>query len=340
MDYKNIVVLSGGGMRASYQIGVLKSLKENQNISPDVLIGTSGGAINGSLLSQYDVNYVASLWEEISEKGSSFIFESIYLNVDTAKLNFKALRKKILPKITLNLLWSRRKRKRFLENIKSNIRSLNGLCTLNPLKNRLYKELSLSDMTIPFYCNFVSLTSGKEITVGTEDFNYTEDFINAVIASASIPIYSEPIDIVYTKVGEFKSCVDGGIGSNANISKALEYVKNHTEDKFRIIVINCNRDAENKKVSGIIEIFERTIFDIMLRNLFNKDYKGAQKINRLLDTFKRSKASIDKHTDIYKIPIIHIQPSEDIGTTFENSKQFFNKRITIGYKDGKRNYGI
>ncbi|HZK10065.1 MAG TPA: patatin-like phospholipase family protein, partial [Clostridia bacterium] len=40
------IVLEGGGVRGAYQAGALKALYENK-IKPDVITGTSIGALNG-----------------------------------------------------------------------------------------------------------------------------------------------------------------------------------------------------------------------------------------------------------------------------------------------------
>ena len=58
---KTGLILSGGGARAAYQVGVLKAI---HNILPkghynpfDIISGTSAGAINGVALASYAENY-------------------------------------------------------------------------------------------------------------------------------------------------------------------------------------------------------------------------------------------------------------------------------------------
>ena len=45
----NGLVLSGGGGRGAYQVGVIKALEEG-GIEPEIIVGTSIGAVNGALL--------------------------------------------------------------------------------------------------------------------------------------------------------------------------------------------------------------------------------------------------------------------------------------------------
>ena len=47
--HKRALVLSGGGGRGAYHVGVYKYLEE-QNLSPDIVVGTSIGAVNGAMI--------------------------------------------------------------------------------------------------------------------------------------------------------------------------------------------------------------------------------------------------------------------------------------------------
>jgi NTE family protein len=56
---KRAIVLSGGGARGSYQIGVWKALRK-LHIKYDIVTGTSVGALNGALITQK--SYFRSIW--------------------------------------------------------------------------------------------------------------------------------------------------------------------------------------------------------------------------------------------------------------------------------------
>lgn len=65
MDKKEYgLVLSGGGTRGAYQVGVWKALKE-LNINIKSIAGTSIGALNGALFLQDDFNTVVKMYEQI-----------------------------------------------------------------------------------------------------------------------------------------------------------------------------------------------------------------------------------------------------------------------------------
>lgn len=61
------IVLSGGGSKGSYQIGVWKALKK-LHIKYDIITGTSVGALNGALMTQNTYRKAKKLWKNINLK--------------------------------------------------------------------------------------------------------------------------------------------------------------------------------------------------------------------------------------------------------------------------------
>ncbi len=61
---KTALVLGGGGAKGAYQIGAYEALLEN-DISYDLVAGTSVGGLNGGLILQGDLEKAKNLWENI-----------------------------------------------------------------------------------------------------------------------------------------------------------------------------------------------------------------------------------------------------------------------------------
>lgn len=59
------LVLSGGGARAAYQVGVIKALKEKE-INFQVVAGTSSGALNAALVASDRIEKMIQIWENIN----------------------------------------------------------------------------------------------------------------------------------------------------------------------------------------------------------------------------------------------------------------------------------
>ncbi len=86
------LVLSGGGAKGAYQVGVLRYLAE-QNIQPDAVSGASIGSLNGSVLAsagnvQSAAETLEQVWHEIAEhsplKMDSLSFLSFVLRIAMA----------------------------------------------------------------------------------------------------------------------------------------------------------------------------------------------------------------------------------------------------------------
>ncbi len=58
-------VLSGGGAKGGYEIGFLKAINE-LSIHPDIVTGTSIGALNGCLIAQQDDQIAYDLWKNLT----------------------------------------------------------------------------------------------------------------------------------------------------------------------------------------------------------------------------------------------------------------------------------
>lgn len=67
-DRKKALVLSGGGGRGAYHVGVLRFLEEHEWF-PDIVVGTSIGAVNGAAIaSGHNAYSLWSLWQRLETK--------------------------------------------------------------------------------------------------------------------------------------------------------------------------------------------------------------------------------------------------------------------------------
>ena len=75
------LVLTGGGARAAYQVGVLKAISKwfphNGGIPFDIICGTSAGAINGTALACYAANFRLGV-KKIEWVWNNFKTEQVY----------------------------------------------------------------------------------------------------------------------------------------------------------------------------------------------------------------------------------------------------------------------
>ena len=143
-------VLSGGGSLGAVQVGMLQALAE-RDVRPDLLIGTSAGAINAAYVAGHGtgpqaLDRLASVWRGLRRQ-SVFPFEPVrhLLAVTGARPS---------------------------------------LCSSGPLAALVAAHLpyrNLEDAAIPLHIVTTDLLSGEEVLLSTGDA------VSAVVASASIP---------------------------------------------------------------------------------------------------------------------------------------------------------
>lgn len=78
---KNAIVLCGGGAKGAYQIGAWKALNK-LGYKPDIVTGTSVGALNGALITMGEFKKAYSIWNNI-DMNSIFSFK----NPDISKVD-------------------------------------------------------------------------------------------------------------------------------------------------------------------------------------------------------------------------------------------------------------
>lgn len=74
------LVISGGGARSSFELGALQYLYEQERIAPDIITGTSAGAVIAAVIAQYSdpraqaqaVTQLRSLWLDMEDSSEMF----------------------------------------------------------------------------------------------------------------------------------------------------------------------------------------------------------------------------------------------------------------------------
>jgi NTE family protein len=148
-------VLGGGGLLGAAEVGMLRALLE-AGVRPDVVLGTSVGAINGALVaadpSRTTVERLAALWEGVAE-GREVYGEGAVRQVTRA------------------------------------VRTGTHVHSTEPLRRRLAEELgelTFADLAVPFQCCASSIERAAEHW-------FTEGrLVDAVVASAAVPGLLEP----------------------------------------------------------------------------------------------------------------------------------------------------
>lgn len=188
------VALEGGGAKGSYQVGVMKALYEF-GVFPDVVVGSSIGAINGAFIATGQMEALEALWlnselEDMIDADAALIRKTLKFDLKNDYNDIGAF---------------------ILETLKKG-----GLDT-TPLKVKLKSlvdEETLRTSKMEYGLVTVSLTDFKPIEVFVEDIPYGK-LHDYIIASANFPAFK------MEKVEE-KKLVDGGFSNNLPINLLID----------------------------------------------------------------------------------------------------------------------
>lgn len=195
MKTKLGIVLSGGGAKGAYEAGFLKALSEF-NIQPDVIAGTSIGALNGAI---YSANK--------NTKGVSIFLEQIWqdlANTPALQLDKKKVFKNFVEVVTFfSPLAPVSKVARVVSYAISKGKDKEGILSTTPISNVLEQYASIEKILtgLPFYVG-VTRSDGNAVDflrlINLENTGLTDylkiqslnkdEIYKAILASAALPI--------------------------------------------------------------------------------------------------------------------------------------------------------
>ncbi len=268
---KRAIVLSGGGAKGAYQIGVWKALKK-LHIKYNIVTGTSIGALNGMLMVQRDYWKAYSLWNSISfddiyGKEEHFTTENAYKN--------------------------------YLKNL------VNGGIQINRIEQlvrKVFHEKKFYTSKIDYGIMTYNLSNLKRKEVLKKNF-HDEKIINYIIASATCyPFFKK-------KKIEEKEYIDGGYYDNLPINLAIELgaeeiiavdlkaigLKQKPKKDINIITI-----APRNKITSFL-LFDSKTAKPTMQFGYNDTMKTYGKLDGNKYTFKKGdlKKNAEKYQEVF-----------------------------------------
>ena len=246
------LVLSGGGGKGAYEIGVWKAIKElNIDKYIKVVSGTSIGAINAALFAQDDFEEAKKMWKEVTiEKllpinNRGLIRKGITLTIGSKNMN---LVKKYMSKQ--------------LEQ---------GDVSRDGAKDIIEKYINIDKLKSSQKICYVSCTEMPEFSAKYFRVNdYEEEKAKSILlATACLPMIYESEEI------EGKTYLDGGLVDNTPIRPVYE------EGCNIIIAVLLSKEAKIRREdfpdAKIIEIIPSDIETKILDGLLNLDEESKNK---------------------------------------------------------------
>lgn len=174
-------VLGGGGVLGAVEVGMLRALLE-RDIVPDLVLGTSVGALNGAMVAREPrlpvVEKLTALWQRAGEPQSTQVYG------DSA-----------------------------LRTVKRAVSTKTHLWSSEPLRQALdeeFGELTFEDLPVRFQ------VCAASIERAAEHWFTTGPVVDAVVASAAVPGLLPP-----AQVGD-EHFLDGGIVNSVPLGRAVQ----------------------------------------------------------------------------------------------------------------------
>jgi NTE family protein len=307
------LVLSGGGARGAYQVGVLRILaREFPRAVPDILTGVSAGGINAAFLAARPEPYQQKI-DELAEMWSNLRIDEVF-RVDAQNLGWRALR------------WGGR----LISGGKSPLPPSKSMVDTKPLREVLERELhagagaidginaSLRDGWLQaFALTASSYTTGQSITwVQTREDCAMPAWerplrkstscalrIDHVMASAALPFFFPAIEVDGAWYG------DGGIRLTQPLSPAI-----HLGAK-RILAVTTRyaksrEEADRPSIAGYPPPAQVAgmLFNAIFLDQLDSDALHLRQINALIEAHPE-----EQRMGLRPIELLVLRPSEDLG---------------------------
>ncbi len=283
------LVLSGGGSKGAYQAGALKYILGEKQIKYEIICGVSVGAINASFLAQFK-------HEEEIESAKQIV--DLWL-----KIQNKDIYKRWFPFGRWHALWQ------------------SSFYNSKPLMDLITNNISLTrirESNKKISVGAVSLSSGK-YTIFNQD---NDEFIKAIVASASFPVMLSPV-----RIGD-QLWSDGGSKEITPLRTAIEMgatdidvIITSPEHRVKLFFENPNT----------IDILKRS-FDLSSDKIMSNDMEKVLIYNKLAE-----KGDPDRR--VVKMNVI--RPKHNlIEDLLDFTPHKVQEMIEKGYQDAKKLYSF
>lgn len=226
------IVISGGGAKGAWGGGVTEYLHKDLNKKWDIFLGSSTGSLISANLPKYDFDELKQMYTSVNNDS---IF-SVNPFKDNGKIKF------------FNLVWRLIKKKKSIGEFGNLRKLLKESCTIQDFLN-----IKSSNEIIITTSN---MTTGSPEFFSNKDYTHAnlgpryDRFIDAIIASASVPLAAEPVKI------DNDYYLDGGILEHAPIQKAIEMGASEID----IIMLRTEKSKNT-------EWSPKNMFDVLLRTI-------------------------------------------------------------------------
>jgi NTE family protein len=311
-DYGDLAaVLTGGGARGAYQVGVLRALARHfPGLRIPVLFGVSAGAVNATFLAQHQGTF-AEAAEDLAARWTSLTPEQVF-RVDASQLASNGAH------------WLLR----LASGGRLAARSTRGLVDTQPLREFLERTLGArsGEQLAGIEAN-LARGSLRALALGTTNYAtgqsiiwiqgreiatwerpkrrsmHTRIGVEHIMASAALPLFFPAVRIGQDWYG------DGGLRLTAPLSPALHL----GADKILAVSTRFERSQEEANRPDVVGYpppaqILGVMYNAIFLDLIDQDVLRMERMNRML-----AKLPPDERNGMRIADILVIRPSQDLG---------------------------
>ncbi|MES2730187.1 MAG: patatin-like phospholipase family protein [Bacteroidota bacterium] len=288
---RTALVVSGGGSKGAFAVGVIKYILKNTPIRFDLFCGTSTGSLIVPLVALGELD----------------LLETIYTTKKTEDII-----------LTGNVI------KRFAQN--NSLFDAKPLANLIQNTYTAERYNQLIETRKPVFLTTVSLQSGRLTYFSTLEAPLIEQpeydvitipshdiFVRAVLASAEQPVFMQPIEI---PKDSGKQYVDGGVQELTPIQLAIENGATHI---YAITLSPAESQPLTKKYDSVLDILLRTI-DLFSLDISTNDIKFPLWYNRTLTYLAHVKTRVAEATGL---------SPQEVDALFDSNDNLFQGKVPI-----------
>ncbi|MCK6555848.1 patatin-like phospholipase family protein [Candidatus Binatia bacterium] len=307
---RTALVLSGGGARGAYQMGVLQGLLEQGFVSDDIssfeiLVGSSAGSINGAMLAAYadqfgrGVRTLGQIWSKLEAR---HVFRTDIASLGRIgvrwawDLSFGGATRHVQPKSLLDTAPLRK-----LLSAKVPFNRIDG-----NVERRVLRALAVPATDLYTSNGVLFVHAAPDLDLWTRrrwSIERTRIQVDHLMASAAIPIFFPSVSIDGRHFG------DGSIRNTAPLSHAI----NLGADRIVAIAVRePGRPSAPPRRRGLgppptIAQIAGVILDAVMLDAIEVDVEHSQRVN----TSVIGCPTGDSHVPFRYVDVLWISPSQD-----------------------------
>jgi NTE family protein len=304
------IVLTGGGARGAYQVGVMQWIARNYpELEVPILTGVSAGAINAAHIAAHPGTFkqacyeLRHLWAELTPD-HIFRVGAPSLAWQAARVGLRLVSGGVLPAPEVRAFLDT---KPLWNTLEESLAVVNG--ELTGIKANVERgKLKAVAITATSYTTGQSVTwvQGRDINLWARPQRRSEHTtirLEHVMASAALPIFFPAIKVANAFYG------DGGVRLAAPLSPALHL------GAEKIIAVST-RYARSQQESDVAQVSSYpppaqvlgVLMNAVFLDLVDQDAVRLERINRLLDNMPES-----AREGMRPLQLLVVRPSRDLG---------------------------